>query len=193
MTINKEVHTLEGVVLRKFPTEFGVGQNGKKWAKNKFVLKTNEGRDLYVSKFGNFDTQLLGQNVRFQATKFNETNYTVQGEVGTAQAQTTPSPIPSPSETTVESPAPAKRGRPAKAKVEPEAEVVNPVVSDAPVASNDAVAIVKENLLAAIQLAKEVNLTNINLVDLGDMIGRTRVALRIEANKDRRMDSFSRK
>lgn len=184
--IDKEVITLEGVVLRKFPTEFGTSVSGKRWSKNKFVLKNTEGRDIYISKFGAFDTKLLGQDVRFQASKFNDNNYTVQGEISTTKLETISPEVAQSNAPSVQSEAVSvpKRGRPAKVKEV--AEVPVPIESG----SDEALQIVKANLLAARSLAESLEIPVTNLIDLADMIGRTRVALRIEANKDRRMDSF---
>lgn len=93
-----------------------------------------------------------------------------------------------------------KRGRPAKVQVQsptpvPATTSADTVTDKTPSPRGDAEAIVLNNLQAAERIAKELGYIKPSmqeLVTLGDMVGRTSVALRIEAGKDRRMSEFRR-
>jgi hypothetical protein len=99
-----------------------------------------------------------------------------------------------------------KRGRPAKAQVQevtgtatPAAnQVQEPVFDPVPMAipvMPSAEAIVLNNLQGAERIAKALGYERISmneLITLGDMVGRTAVALRIEAGKDARMDRYQK-
>lgn len=211
MTNNKgqELVTLEGTVVRVFAPEYGNGSNGKKYTRNKFAFKTLDGRDLYITKFGRFDGQLVGKDLRFQASKYNDTNYTVQGEVEEAgdlvgafvEAQVPTSQVVS--EPTVATSA-RRRGRPSKSGVAApatttpatETAVLTPVLKEVASLEDTAHEVVVNNLKRAENLLVSLHRTDYTTADIiavGDMLGRTYVALRIESNKDRRMDSFNRR
>lgn len=87
--------------------------------------------------------------------------------------------------------APKKRGRPAKV----EAPVVQTTASTQPVSAqvHPSEALVLSNLQAAERIAKTLGYDRIGMVELitlGDMVGRCAVSLRIEAGKDARMEKF---
>lgn len=201
MTNNRgqEVFTLEGTVLRKYPAEQGVAK-GRTYVKNKFILKTLDGRDIYVTKFGEFSAEFIGKDVRFQATKYNETNYTVQGEledagdlVGaiapTAQVATTSAGTPTPAR---------RRGRPTRTAVPAvtpsnvpttKSQSVDTVVDD----SRESLRVQAEHstlldLQSAIRLAKELGLDTKDtqgIVALADRVGRTITAIGMD-NRNKR-------
>lgn len=189
--MDKELFPISGVVVRKLQTQWGE-KNGKKFSRTTFIVKPYDGgKDLFITKFGKFDAELITKDVKFNATKFNETSYTVQGEIEVVEDVKTPEAPEKPAQevvqetTTSEAP---KRGRPKKVEsqaVEPKSELI----TETPVASDDVLAMVKENIQDAKKLIEELKL-EVNLLDLADMIGRTRVGLRIERNKDNRMSQF---
>jgi hypothetical protein len=194
---DKELFVISGVVMRKLPTQWSE-KNGKKFSRTVFIVKPYDGgKDLFVTKFGQFDTNLITKDIRVSCTKFNDTSYTVQGDIEVVEDAKTPAPaVQAPALTgeaiTPEAPT-AKRGRPKKTDVvaqstpEPRSTLVEASV-DAP--SNNVLDIVALNITDAQTLITKLNLQNVSLLDLADMVGRTRVALRIEAGKDSRMASF---
>ena len=191
-----ETVTLEGTVLRKFPTEYIDGRYGKKVGKTTFILKGLDGTEHKVTKFGKIETELLGQDVRFEASYNSQyNNYTVQGEIETselvgvgAQVDETASGVP----TGVSAPTPARRGRAKKTVTNVQTpELVAPTQSPDPSASD----LVRQNLVESVALLTSFGKgepTLSEIVTVADMIGRTRVALRIEAGKDSRMANFRR-
>ena len=221
---NQEVITLEGTVLRKFPVEHGVGKTGKNYSKNKFILKTLDGRDLYITKFGEFNSEYIGKDVRFEASRYNDTNYTVCGEledagdlVGAAVAPTVVN------ESTTTTTTTRRRGRPSKAVVTPTetpTSTTNRILSggsrtgksttnspvheapsyQAPTENESLEAIAHSVVLNNLKRAETLliglhrpDYTTSDIIAVGDMLGRTYVSLRIEQNKDRRMDSFNKR
>lgn len=198
---NQELYPLSGTVLRIFPPEYGTS-NGRKWVRNKFILKTLEGKDIYITKFGEFSRELVGKDVTFEASQYNETNYTVQGDIVDAgdlvNELPTPAPVtqapPTATEAVQAATTARRRGRPAAQKVTAEAKA-----EDAEVVGDElelaARAIVVNNLKKAetvlISLHRK-DYTTTDIISVGDMLGRTYVSLKIEAGKDRRMDSFRR-
>jgi len=101
--------------------------------------------------------------------------------------------------------APKKRGRPVKAEVPTQISAVvsttNPNVVQTPEPLNyrpsphPSEALVLSNLQAAERIARILGYDRIGMVELitlGDMVGRTAVALRIEAGKDQRMANYKR-
>ena len=207
MTNSKEVTTLEGTVLRKFPTETGKSQAGKFYTRNKFILRTIDNRDLYITKFGTFESSLIGKDVKFQATRFNDTNFTVQGEVEEHEivepvtTQNTTESTASNSNTTTVS---RKRGRPSKV-VETTAPPANSfqvaVLADpipAPAVETSLEEQARNLVVSNLKKAENVlisllrkDYTTADIIAVGDMLGRTYVSLRIEQNKDNRMDKFN--
>jgi len=194
---------LEGTIIKKCKDTSGTSAKGRQWTKRVFVLKRfDNSEEIYCSTFGKFDLNLIGQNVQFQA-EYNPkypNNYGVKGDIGLSNA--TPSnavataveePPPTVEETTgnlkqeetkVE---PKRRGRPKKA-------VATTPVEPGPT-SSEAVELVRENLKEAEELLFVVSKKGYTIVDIiavGDMIGRTKVGLKIEAGKDRRMANFKK-
>lgn len=208
---NQEVYNLSGTVVRIFPPESGTS-NGRQWVRNKFILKTLEGKDLYITKFGAFSREIVGKDVKFDSTQYNETNYTVQGEIEDAGdlVDATPARVPVTAQPAIEAPATVavrRRGRPSKT-VEEAASAVDQKVPELThpvqeVAQNEDVAslfnlaqeAVERNLKAADNLLIKLGRTTnsvAELVALADCIGRTYVALTIEAGKNGRMANFRR-
>jgi hypothetical protein len=195
---------LSGVIVQAYAPK----QRGK-WSITDFVLKSNDGKDLKVSKFGGFEKDMVGELVSFDANYSAQyKTYSVVGDIVTDSPQqlTVGSVVPaantqpSPQATIEPTPAtPKRRGRPKKQEVVIKAKMPEPVtaVPSDPKADlyEEAKATVQRNLKAAETLAISIGKTDSSLKDLvalGDMIGRTYVALRIESNKDRRMNSFKR-
>lgn len=186
---NAELFPLSGTVVRKLQTQWSE-KNGKKFSRTVFILKPyTGGKDLFVTKFGVFDANLITKDIKFNATKFNETSYTVQGDIEVVEEAAIPEAPSATKEEVVEEKPQGKRGRPKKTE-----EVK--VAQEAPVASgvqsSDVLGIVTGNITDAQRVIEQLGLKDVNLLDLADMIGRTRVALRIEAGKDQRMASFRR-
>ena len=109
----------------------------------------------------------------------------------------------------VPEPTPKKRGRPAKvatpevtAVASPAADTkadtftqTAPYVPERVTDSHPSEALVLSNLQAAERIARTLGYDRIGMVELitlGDMVGRTAVALRIEAGKDNRMNKYNR-
>lgn len=202
---NQELFPLQGTVLRIFPPEYG-SSNGRKWVRNKFILKTLDGRDLYITKFGEFSRESVGKDVKFNASQYNETNYTVQGEIEDAgdlvEEQVAATPVAA---APAAEAAPVKRrGRPSKKTTEAVAaptqavateEVSAKSTTDAISLEDQAKEIVVNNLKRAESLLIGLHrndYTTTDIIAVGDMLGRTYVSLKIESNKDRRVESFRR-
>lgn len=209
MSINSNQETVElvGTVTRKYEPTTGI-KNGKKWYLNKFQIHTIDGRDLSASKFGKLDVE-IGADVKFQSTRYNDTNYTVVGELEAATdlvgAAVNHVQVPE----VVEQPTAkrVRRGRPVKTTdvADPNTEVGLGYLTATEVAirakaeaetyQDEALTIVRRNLTEGRDLLVSLGYNNADyatIVTVGDMLGRTRVALRIERNKDRRMTSFNK-
>lgn len=203
----EQTFQLEGTFLRKLQAVQGTGKTGKPYTQNKFILKTLEGNDIYVSKFGTLSADLIGKDVRFEATKYNDTNYTVQGEIEEAGDLVAAIPTPSaPVTQAVEAPVSRRRGRPAKTEkdVVPStstvasypSQVLNTHVDSGREAyRGEAEASVIINLQSAIRVLGELGLKGYGVSDLvavADLIGRTTTAILMDAQKEGRMARFSR-
>lgn len=206
---NKETLTIEGTVVRILQPQH-VAKNGKKWTINKFVLKTLNGADYFISKFGPFEATYIGKDVRFEATKYNDTNYTVVGEVedaGDLVASNVPATQATPPAST-EQAAPVassrRRGRPSKS-----AEALTPTPAPATTkvhvvsATNtgrdsfvpEALSSVINNLRNAQGVLTELKYEDYTVADLvavADLIGRTTTAIFMDAQKDNRMARFNK-
>lgn len=201
MTTNKkgqEIFILEGTVLRKYPSEQGKSSFGKVYTKNKFILKTLEGNDIYVTKFGQLSADLIGTDVRFNATKYNETNYTVDGEIESAGDLVVAHVEGQPSTQAVATPVTRRRGRPATSK----APVATSTASH-PVTATKVAAVIDDarehlraqaenstllDLQSAVKLAKELGLDTKDtqgIVALADRVGRTITAIGMD-NRNKR-------
>lgn len=149
----------------------------KKGSKFSFKnLETNE--EGKAITFGDFDASWLGEQAEFEA-KYNEKfkNYQVVGDISILGGAVTPAQE-APVAEQVEKPK-AKRSRP---------KIVAGASRTGKSESTEAVSIVRQNLLEAKALLEEFGPAKpADIVLVGDMIGRTKVALRIEAGKDRRM------
>lgn len=188
---DKPTFEVVGTVVRKYQPENGTTR-GRKWVRNKFLLKTVEGQDVYITAFGQLDVA-IGADVKFEATRYNDTNYNLVGEIHPVAALSGQAPIP---ESPVQEKVSRRRGRPARNQ-EPEVAATSgqrEQDSTAPVESSDeAIALVAANLNDARNLLAQLGYTSTleTVVTVGDMLGRTRVALRIERNKDRRTQEIN--
>jgi len=91
--------------------------------------------------------------------------------------------------------APKKRGRPAKIEIPTQTSAVVSTTNPNVVQAHPSEALVLSNLQAAERIARILGYDRIGMVELitlGDMVGRTAVALRIEAGKDQRMANYKR-
>lgn len=122
-----------------------------------FVLATENG-DVKCSKFGEWDTALLGAEVSFDARE-NEykgtKKYTVQGEMK----------VEAPSDPSV--------------KAQPQQKV------DRESLRIQAEEAVTKNLISAQRIIKDLELGKVDAVALADMVGRTITAMSIEAQRGR--------
>lgn len=194
--IEKELFPISGVVMRKLPTQWSE-KNGKKFSRTVFIVKPySGGKDLFITKFGQFNADLITKDVKMNCTKFNDTSYTVQGDIEVVENASIPTPPKAEPEQSTEASkgeAPvAKRGRPKKTEQVPVEVKEEGIEKDVEVPSNNVLDIVALNIADAQSLITKLNLQNVSLLDLADMVGRTRVALRIEAGKDSRMANFRR-
>lgn len=190
---------LEGTFLRKLQAVQGTGKTGKPYTQNKFILHTLDGHDVYISKFGELSSDFIGKDVRFEATKYNDTNFTVVGEIEEAGdlvgALPTPAPVAQTTTATAEVPSTRRRGRPAKTET--------PVASTAPATT----AVVKDkvpelsgreafrglaeesvigNLQSAITVVGALGLKGYSVTDLvavADLLGRTTTAILMDSQK----------
>lgn len=201
---NQETFKIEGTVVRILQAQSGV-RGGNKWTLNKFVLKTPEGADYYISKFGPFDASYIGKDIRFEATKFNDKNYTIVGDVEEAgevvqahTSQVASAPVEQNSINTTR-----RRGRPSKAVVKEAVTPVTPLIQNEtnvhPVSGREAFRIEAEasvitNITSATNVLNQLGLKgSVNdLVAVADLIGRTQTAIFMDAQKDSRMARFSR-
>jgi hypothetical protein len=145
-------------------------------------------------------------NATGQAQEDDPTDPSVPGLASVAEPTASePEPDVDPTPVTASAPAlaivePKKRGRPAKveapvAQVAPSAQPVSEQTraTTAQVSAHSSEALVLSNLQAAERIAKTLGYDRIGMVELitlGDMVGRTSVALRIEAGKDQRMANY---
>lgn len=199
----QEIFQIEGTVVRKFPTEYGKTNAGKQWSKNKFLVKTLDGRDLFVSTFGNLEASWIGKDVRFGATKYNETNYTLDGELH--DAGNLVGSIPEPVQAVTTTPVSTKRrGRPSKTtentvQVSPSVQVEGlPIPTTTGIGSVDgglesvrdeAEAIVNRDLFfARTQLGEKASAEA--QATLVQALQAVRATLFIEANKRHRVADF---
>jgi len=174
---------------------------------NQAVDKGIEGGDISVTnlKYGGVykDTHQFSSTKESKIHLMNTTARPVEQTVAEIDPTDPPATEPAVSEPEVdveqEIPveAPKKRGRPAKV-VEATAEVATdpiPVSAKNAQVEHPSEALVLSNLQAAERIAKTLGYDRIGMVELitlGDMIGRTAVALRIEAGKDQRMANYKK-
>lgn len=201
-------------ILKGFVKNILQPKEGKGWVKETFVLKKfDDGKDVFCNVFlkGNqesvVDPSLLAKDVQFEAEYNAEyKNYAVKGEIVEVehdlpeQLDETSSGVPTGS-SHVATPVRRRGRKPGTAA----AKVVAPTTTatkdiQAPLTSrgvkalgvlpqeDEAVSIIRQNLSDARALAVELGIepTDDGLIALADNIGRCRVALRIEAGKDRR-------
>jgi hypothetical protein len=191
---------LEGTFLRKLQAVQGTGKTGKPYTQNKFILHTLDGHDVYISKFGDLSSDFIGKDVRFEATKYNDTNFTVVGEIEEAGdlVGALPTPQAPVAQTTAEAPTTRRRGRPAKteAVVVEQAGTVPSVAKDKVPALTGREAFrgqaeesVISNLQSAIKVVGELGLKGYSVSDLvavADLLGRTTTAILMDSQKHSR-------
>jgi len=165
---------IRGIISNKIQTKTG----------NKFSFKNlDTGKDECAITFGKFELDWLGEEVKFDGV-YNEKfkNYAVKGEVELCGGATSSdADAPTVTNDTAKDTEPKRRGRPKK---------VEAVASSL---SSDVESIVLENLVAAKSIVFTLKLEDVSVTDLvalADMVGRTKVSLKIEAGKDRRMKEF---
>ena len=188
---------LEGTFLRKLQAVQGTGKTGKPYTQNKFILHTLDGHDVYISKFGELSSDFIGKDVRFEATKYNETNFTVVGEIEEAGDLVGALPTPqAPVAQTTEAPtATRRRGRPAKTEAVVDQPTTATVAKD-PIPTHQesgreafrglAEESVIGNLQSAIKVVGALGLKGYSVTDLvavADLLGRTTTAILMDSQK----------
>lgn len=174
---------------------------------HKFILQTTDGRSLYISSFKPLEVA-VGADVTLPATKFNETSYTLAGAITTATTQVSQATeeFNKPKEV-----APVARRRKVstttaetlvgEAMAAMATKTVHAIVDAIPVSvpvtgrevyRGEAEQGAYINLQSAVRVLEQLNLkgTVSDLVAVADLIGRTQTAIFMDAQKDKRMESF---
>lgn len=183
---DKTLVQVKGIIKKKLPDQHAPEGSGKKWVKRTFIVSQSNGeKDLFITTFNKFDNSFIGKEVELEA-EHNPTynSYMLKGDIQDRTPDDVADPVVEEGEATT--PKPKAKAKPKKKEAPKVEEVVTP---DSVTADE----LVEANLLGGKALLERLGYKKYSvseLVSVADMLGRTKVALRIEAGKDRRMKEF---